>query len=83
MVADDAARRRCGPAPLRAALERLSDAVEGTADDRQRRLDRLDRDDRSLALSVLVVTLAICLVVLPTVILVVPWLDQAMAAWPF
>lgn len=79
MVADDAARRRCGPATLQDALTKLSDAAEG----RQRRLDRLATDDRSVALSVLVVTLAICLVVLPTVILVVPWLDQAVAAWPF
>jgi hypothetical protein len=84
MVADDAARRRCGPAPLRIALTKLSDAAEG----RQRRLDRLnlDRlnlDPRRVALSVLVVTLAVCLVVLPTVILVVPWLDQARKAWPF
>jgi Zn-dependent protease with chaperone function len=84
MVADDAARRRGGPAPLRIALTKLSDAAEG----RQRRLDRLnlDRlnlDPRRVALSVLVVTLAVCLVVLPTVILVVPWLDQARKAWPF
>ena len=84
MVADDAARRRCGPVPLRAALERLSDAAEGTAADRRRRLDRLGpADGRSVALGVLVAVLAVCLVVLPTVILVVPWLDRAFAAWPF
>ena len=83
MVADDAARRRCGPAPLRAALERLSLEQESTAADRQRRLDRLGAaDERSVALSVLVVTLALGLLVLPTVILVVPWLDRAVAAWP-
>ena len=84
MVADDAARRRCGPVPLRAALERLSDAAEGTAADRRRRLDRLGpADGRSVVLGVLVAVLAVCLVVLPTVILVVPWLDRAFAAWPF
>jgi Zn-dependent protease with chaperone function len=79
MVADDAARRRCGPAALESALRKLSDAAE----ERRRRLDRLEADDRSVALSVVVVTLAVGLVVLPTVILVVPWLDQAVAAWPF
>jgi hypothetical protein len=83
MVADDAARGRSGPEPLRAALELLSDAVEGTAEDRRRRLDRLGpADRRSTALTVLVVTLAAGLLVLPTVILVVPWLDQALEAWP-
>jgi Zn-dependent protease with chaperone function len=83
MVADDAARGRCGPEPLRAALERLSDAVEGTAEDRRRRLDRLGpADHRSVSLTVLVVALAAGLLVLPTVILVVPWLDRALASWP-
>jgi len=83
MVADDAARRRSGPEPLRAALERLSDAAEGTAADRRRRLDRLGATDhRSVALTMLVVTLAVGLLVLPTVILVVPWLDRALRAWP-
>jgi len=83
MVADDAARGRCGPEPLRAALERLSEAVEGTAEDRRRRLDRLGpADHRSVALTVLVVALAAGLLILPTVILVVPWLDQALASWP-
>jgi Zn-dependent protease with chaperone function len=88
MVADDAARKRCGPEPLRSALERLTDAVlpdapAGTADDRRRRLDRLGRtDNRSVAVTVLVVLLAIAILVLPTVILVVPWLDRAFEAWP-
>ena len=81
MVADDAARRRCGPAPLRAALELLS-AGEDSAQDRRRRLDRLSADGSSTTLSALVVALALCLLVLPTVILVVPWLDQALASWP-
>jgi Zn-dependent protease with chaperone function len=88
MVADDAARKRCGPEPLRSALERLTDAVlpdapAGTADDRRRRLDRLGRtDNRSVAVTVLVVLLAIAILVLPTVILIVPWLDRAFEAWP-
>lgn len=83
MVADDAARRRCGPEPLRAALERLSDAVEGTAEDRRRRLDRLaSPGTRSIALTAIVVALAVGLLVLPTVIVVVPWLAQALEAWP-
>jgi len=83
MVADDAARGRCGPEPLRAALERLSDAGEGTAEDRRRRLARLGpQPHRSLALTVLVVALAVGLLVLPTVILVIPWLDRALASWP-
>jgi Zn-dependent protease with chaperone function len=77
MVADDAARRRSGAGPLRAALERLSDA-----DGQRRRLDRLTADNRSVALAVLMIVVAIAILVLPTVILVVPWLDQAWNAWP-
>jgi Zn-dependent protease with chaperone function len=77
MVADDAARRRSGAAALRAALELLSDA-----DAQRRRLDRLATDNRSAALGVLMVVVAIAILVLPTVILVVPWLDQAVDAWP-
>jgi Zn-dependent protease with chaperone function len=83
MVADDAARRRCGPEPLRTALERLSDAVEGTAEDRRRRLDRLAAPGtRSVALTAIVVALAVGLLILPTVIVVVPWLGRALEAWP-
>jgi hypothetical protein len=88
MVADDAARKRCGPASLRSALERLTDAVlpdapAGSGDDRRRRLDRLGRpDNRSVAVTVLVVLVAVAILVLPTVILVVPWLDRAFEAWP-
>jgi Zn-dependent protease with chaperone function len=83
MVADDAARRRCGPEPLRAALERLSDAVEGTAEDRRRRLDRLaSAGTRSIVLTAIVVAMAVGLLVLPTVIVVVPWLVRALDAWP-
>ncbi|MFC4063310.1 M56 family metallopeptidase [Actinoplanes subglobosus] len=92
MVADDAARRRTGPAPLRAALARLIDAVplaeEVTADpegeSRRRRLARLDiPDGGSTALTVAGVTAAAGLLVLPTVIVVVPWLARALNSWPF
>ncbi|MBG0561272.1 M56 family metallopeptidase [Actinoplanes aureus] len=92
MVADDAARRRTGPAPLRAALTRLADAVplaeEVTADpegeSRRRRLARLDGPDRSsTALTVAACAAAVGLLVLPTVVLVVPWLAKALNAWPF
>ena len=90
MVADDAASRRSGAGPLRAALRRLTDAVplaEDVAADpagaRRRRLDRLAATHtRSAALNLAAVTAAAGLLVLPTVILVVPWLDRAMAAWP-
>jgi Zn-dependent protease with chaperone function len=92
MVADDAARRRTGPGPLRAALARLADAVplaeEVTADpegeSRRRRLARLDRaDGGSTTLTVGATTAAVGLLVLPTVVLVVPWLGRALDAWPF
>lgn len=91
MVADDAARRRTGPAPLRAALSRLADAVplaEGVTTDpagesRRRRLARLDGPAHtSTLLTVAGVGAAAGLLVLPTVILVVPWLDAALHAWP-
>ncbi|MCU7728618.1 M56 family metallopeptidase [Actinoplanes sp. KI2] len=89
MVADDAASKRTGPAPLRGALERLTDAVplaEEIAperDSRRRRTDRLAAPRRpSRALEAAVVAVALALLVLPTVILVVPWLDQALAVWP-
>ncbi|MGX6601418.1 M56 family metallopeptidase [Micromonosporaceae bacterium Da 78-11] len=91
MVADDAARRRAGAGPLRAALQRLTDAVPLTedvaadpvGDARRRRLDRLAASHtRSVGLNALAGVAAGCLLVLPTVILVVPWLDRALAAWP-
>lgn len=92
MVADDAARRRTGPEPLRAALERLTDAVplseEVTADpageSRHRRLARLDGPaGGSAALTVVGTAAAAGLLVLPTVILIVPWLVRALDTWPF
>ncbi|GAA2529457.1 M56 family metallopeptidase [Winogradskya humida] len=92
MAADDAARQRNGAEPLRSALSVLSDAVSpevpdeiasGTTVERRRRLDRLaGADTRSVALTVLAASMAAGLLVLPTVILVVPWLDRALTAWP-
>jgi len=93
MVADDAARRRCGAAPLRTALALLGDAVSpdapaelgGAVAERRRRLDRLAADDpRSVTLTVTLLAAAgaVGLLVLPTVIVVVPWLDRALSAWP-
>jgi Zn-dependent protease with chaperone function len=76
MVADDAARRRCGADPLRTALAALSDGDD-------RRLDRLSRPQaRSAGLTALVAVVSAGLLVLPTVILVVPWLDRAVESWP-
>jgi hypothetical protein len=92
MVSDDGARRRCGSGPLRAALSRLSDAVplpgdvavDSSLDSRRRRLDRLAvPDSPSVILTAFVVVAALAILVLPTVILVVPWLDQALNNWPF
>lgn len=76
MVADDAARRRCGAEPLRTALAALSDGDD-------RRIDRLNGPPaRSAALTGVVAATAAGLLVLPTVILVVPWLDRAVRNWP-
>ena len=90
MVADDAARRRTGPQPLRGALERLTDAVPLAEDvvpegaTRRRRMARLAAPRRPAgALKTAVMVSALALLVLPTVILVVPWLDRALDAWPF
>ena len=81
MVADDAAARRTGSAAVREALGRLSDDDGG--DGRRRRLDRLAKPRRrSTVLTVLVALSAVALLVLPTVILVVPWLDRAVSNWP-
>jgi hypothetical protein len=89
MVADDAARKRTGAAPLRGALERLTDAVPlaeevvPERDSQRRRLDRLAASQPpSRALTAVVALAALALLVLPTVILVVPWLERALDAWP-
>ncbi|MET7423533.1 M56 family metallopeptidase [Dactylosporangium sp. NPDC005555] len=92
-LADDAARRQHGDGPVREALRTLADApgttgIEaGTEDpDRERRwrLDRLvpgaPRTDARLGAAVYVVAAAI--LVLPTVLLVIPWLDRALRHWP-
>lgn len=76
MVADDAARRRSGDEALRTALAALSDGDD-------RRLERLGRPHtRSAGLTIGVAVAAAGLLVLPTVILVVPWLDRAVRNWP-
>jgi hypothetical protein len=50
---------------------------------RRRRLARLAAPHRrSVARTAVVAAGATCLLVLPTVMLVVPWLDQAVATWP-
>jgi len=92
MVADDAARRRCGAGPLRSALALLGDAVTpgdpaqpaGDGEqERRRRLDRLAGEDpRSAPVAAAALAMAAGLLVLPTVILVLPWLDRALSAWP-
>ena len=90
MAADDVARRRIGPEPLRAALARLCDAVplagDGASpaeDSRGRRMGRLaGPDPASRAAAVLGTIAAVGLLVLPTVIMVVPWLSLALNAWP-
>jgi hypothetical protein len=91
MISDDVARRRVGAEPLRAALERLTDAVplaedaraDPTGDEKGRRLARLAAPHTvSVALNVTVAVAALGLLVLPTVILVLPWLDRALEAWP-
>lgn len=92
MVADDAARRVAGAGALAAALESLTDAVPLTedakpdpwGDARRRRLERLSAPHpESAGLSLVAGLGAVALLVLPTVILVVPWLDRALEEWPF
>ncbi|XVU22239.1 M56 family metallopeptidase [Actinoplanes sp. CA-054009] len=91
MISDDVARRKAGAEPLRAALERLTDAIplaedaraDPTGDARRRRLDRLAKPHTvSVGLNVAAALAAVGLLVLPTVILVVPWLDRALDHWP-
>jgi len=81
MVADDAAVRRVGAGPVRDALTLVSD--DGGGADRDRRLSRLTQPrPRSLALSVIVLVAAVALLVLPTLLVVVPWLNVAVSNWP-
>lgn len=94
MLADDASRRRHGAAPVRAALLTLGDATDAWGVDesaglphtldRQRRAERLapgfpGRDRR---LSLATYAAAISVLVLPTLLLVLPWLSRALPAWP-
>ncbi|GAA2642571.1 M56 family metallopeptidase [Dactylosporangium fulvum] len=95
--ADDAARRRHGTAALRDALLALggsTDALMADVDpdgqgrdaerERRWRLDRLAPGvpGSDPLLSVAVCALAAAILVLPTVVLVVPWLDRALRTWP-
>jgi hypothetical protein len=99
MVADDAARKRCGAGPLRTALEQLTDApapdglappagarpagASATMDGRGRRLARLAPSHTpSVAVAAALLAASAAILVLPTVIVVVPWLDRAVTAWP-
>jgi hypothetical protein len=95
-LADDAARRRHGTGPLREALHALSGPagqltgveVEGPGRDadqeRQWRLDRLapGAPGTDARLSAAVYALAAAILVLPTVLVVVPWLARALHTWP-
>ncbi|WP_327011331.1 M56 family metallopeptidase [Dactylosporangium sp. NBC_01737] len=92
-LADDAARRRHGTGPLREALRALGGSsgdleLEGhdrDADQERRwRLDRLapGAPATSRWLSAAGYTLAAAILVLPTVLLVVPWLGEALRTWP-
>jgi Zn-dependent protease with chaperone function len=98
MLADDVARRRHGDAALREALLTMggaADALVAASEpdaagrdaeaERRRRVDRLrpgaPGPDRRLRAAVYAVAAAI--LVLPTIMVVVPWLDRALTAWPF
>jgi Zn-dependent protease with chaperone function len=90
-LADDAARRRHGDEPLREALQALGRPVgdlelepHDAAEERRWRLDRLapGAPGTDARLSAAVYALAAAILVLPTVLLVVPWLDRALHSWP-
>ncbi|WP_432974391.1 M56 family metallopeptidase [Dactylosporangium sp. CA-233914] len=95
--ADDVAGRRHDTASLCGALLTLggsADALMGDIEpdgqgrdverERQWRLDRLapGAPGPDLRLSIAVYAVAAAILVLPTVVLVVPWLDQALRTWP-
>jgi Zn-dependent protease with chaperone function len=100
MLADDAARRRFGAEPLRAALTTMGGAADAlvastkveadgrdTEAERRRRLERLTPPATparvpALVLHLSVYALALGVLVLPTVVLVVPWLTRALPDWP-
>lgn len=90
-LADDSARRSHGTGPLREALRTLGgpgpDLGDAPADPDQERRWRLDRLSPGAAgtgrrLSAAVYAVAAGILVLPTVLLVVPWLDHALHTWP-
>lgn len=89
-LADDAARRGHGDAPLREALRTLGGDPTADADrpdageERRWRLERLapGAPGTDARLSAAVYALAAAILVLPTVLLVVPWLDRALHSWP-
>ncbi|GAA3217513.1 M56 family metallopeptidase [Dactylosporangium siamense] len=90
-LADDAARRRHGNGPLREALQALGGPVgdlelepHDAARERRWRLDRLapGAPGTDARLSAAIYAVAAAILVLPTVLLVVPWLDRAMHTWP-
>ncbi len=118
MLADDGARRRCGPAPLREALAAMGGAADALVDgltdvddltgkegkdgpvgrtdgnraasgrdaeaERRRRLERLGpgAPGPSAALRTGIYLVTASVLVLPTVMLVVPWLSRALPDWP-
>ena len=95
MLADDAARNRYGAASLSCALTTMGSAADALvaeveADgrdseaERRRRLTRLvpGASTPSLGLRAAVYALAVSILVLPTVVVVVPWLTQALPDWP-
>ena len=85
MLADDAARRQYGAEPLRAALAAMGPATGAPPEELARRLARLapgaQGPDARLAAGLL--ALAAAILVLPTVLLVVPWLAVARGTWPW
>lgn len=97
LLADDVSRRRHGATPLRTALATLGGAVDGLdpiaedgggrdlGDERRRRLERLTEGapGPSRVLGGLAYTAAGAVLVLPTIAIVLPWLDRALLTWPF
>ncbi|GGL17071.1 M56 family metallopeptidase [Mangrovihabitans endophyticus] len=85
MVADDAARRRCGAPAVRVALERLTEPMADTPEAgdaaRARRVARLSAA-RSPGAGVAALVAAAGLLILPTVIVVLPWITRALNEWP-
>lgn len=85
LLADDAARRACGEAPVAGALVALAGAptpagalgVGGAASVRMARLQR--PDPRNRLASVAAYTISVVVLVAPTVLLAVPWMVHAWA----